>query len=216
MGAVTVVLLAEGSGEVKSSSIRGMGDTIPADDWGPAHFLFQRVIEASSSIPAAAVRFVEPARTNRGTVAKGSDLHEPRSVRRLLGYPIPVERPTLAILLVDADGKKDRQRVLEDTIADLPGATVVAVAVEEFESWLLADADALKVVLDVDRAQLPARPEDLRPRESKALLSQLSVDAPEAVRESLAKRIDLSVVAAACPSFDRCLDLLKKRLTAAR
>ena len=48
----------------------------------------------------------------------------------------------IAVVLVDQDDDTQRKRDLDTATADLVVTRVVAVAVKEFESWLLADAAA--------------------------------------------------------------------------
>lgn len=209
MSALRVVLIAEGGGEVRPNPLRGPLSTIPADDWGPGHVLFARAIASRSEIPRAALRFTEPLRTARGGIARGSALHG-KTLRILLNYQ-PVDRPDLIIVLVDADGDTSRKRFLESLVGDMPGTKLIAVAVQEFESWLVSDGEALTAVLPAGRAQLPPHPEKLAPAEAKALLHTMSstADDPAQARLSLAERLDLEAVAKKCTSFALCLDELK-------
>ena len=186
MSALRVVLIAEGSGEVRPNPLRGPLSTIPVDDWGPGHVLFARAIAARSKVPRAALRFSEPLRTVRGGIARGSSLHG-KTLRVLLNYQ-PVDRPDLIIVLVDADGDPSRKRFLDELVADMPGTKLIAVAVQEFESWLLSDGDALAAVLGVDPARTPQHPEKLARAEAKALLQAMSSAAedPASARLSLA------------------------------
>ena len=72
MSALRVVLIAEGNGELRSDPLRGPLSAIHADDQGPGHVIFARAIAARSSVPRAAVHFIEPLRTMRATIARGS------------------------------------------------------------------------------------------------------------------------------------------------
>lgn len=209
MSALRAVLVAEGAGEVRPNPLRGPLSTIPVEEWGPGHVLFARAIESRTSIPRRAVKFTEPLRTSRGVIARGSALHG-KTLRILLNYQ-PVDRPDLLIVLVDADGDTARKRTLESFVADMPGTKVIAVAIQEFESWLVSDADALHRVVSAPLAQAPQQPERLEPASAKALLQTLSaaVDDPAQARVSLADELDLEVVAKKCSSFASCLDELK-------
>lgn len=210
MSALRVVLLAEGNGEVGPNAQRGPGSPIDPDDWAPGHALLARAIAARSKIPQGAVQFLEPLRTGRGAVAKGSNLLHDRTLRQLLSY-LPANRPDLVIVLVDSDGASSRKRQLEIVVSDLPGAKLVAVAVNEFESWLLSDGAALASVLSVVPAMAPQFPEKLEPSVAKARLKELTetvVDARRA-RLSLAQNVDLGTLATRCPAFAVCLDELE-------
>jgi hypothetical protein len=81
----------------------------------------------------------------------------------------------------------------------------VAVAVQEVEAWLVADAGALRVVFGAP-AMAPAVPEALERREAKALLRDLTStlgrgQVARALRCDLARTCHLDVVQAACPAF---------------
>jgi hypothetical protein len=97
----------------------------------------------------------------------------------------------LIIVLVDADGDASTERTLEDFVADVPGARVITVAVQEFESWLL---DAPNV-------------EALAPREAKARLAEVAPT--REARRSLAETVDLEALSKRCPSFAECLRKLR-------
>ncbi len=194
---------------MRPNPLRGPLSTIPVEDWGPGHVLFARAIASRSAVPRAALRFTEPLRTGRGAIARGSALHG-KTLRILINYQ-PVDRPDLIIVLVDADGDTSRKRFLEGLVSDMPGTKLIAVAVQEFEAWLLSDGKALAGVLATQPAQVPQHPENLAPSEAKALLHTMSSAAEDAalVRLSLAEQLDLEAVAKKCPSFAACLDELK-------
>lgn len=161
MSALRVVLLAEGNGEVGPNAHRGPLSPIAIEEWGPGHELFARAIALKSQIPREAVQYREPLRT-RGKVAKGSNLLHGRTLRQLLTY-LPVDRPDLAIVLVDADGELSRKRALEEILHDVPGTRLIVVAVHEFETWLVSDGAALARVLSADPLRAPQHPEKLEP-----------------------------------------------------
>ena len=100
-------------------------------------------------------------------------------------------------MLVDADGEPSRKRVLESALHAVPGARIIAVAIHEFESWLVSDGGALNLVLTASASSAPNHPEKLAPAAAKALLKTLTegVNAREA-RLNLARHLDLKVLAA--------------------
>ncbi|MDP3151931.1 MAG: DUF4276 family protein [Archangium sp.] len=206
-------MLAEGNGEVGPNAQRGPGSLIAPVDWAPAHALFARAIAAKSTVPEAAVQFLEPLRTGRGAVAKGSNLLHQRTLRQLLSY-LPASRPDLLILLVDADGVPSRKRELDAVVSDLPGTKLIAVAVNEFESWLVSDGAALATVLGVESSKAPHHPESLAPSVAKARLQELTDTVQDArrARLSLAQNVDLATLIARCPAFAKCLDELQTLL----
>jgi hypothetical protein len=62
----------------------------------------------------------------------------------------------------------------------MPGTKIIAVAIQEFESWLVSDAAALSRVVSAPLAKAPQHPERLARNEAKSLLQTLSasVDDP--------------------------------------
>lgn len=167
------------------------------------------------SVPEAAVQFEAPLRTVRGTVARGAELLDRGTLRRILSWARPTQRPDLAVILVDADGTHDRRARLAEYTADLPGRRVIGVAVQEFEVWLLADGAALRDALD--REVAVSAPERLDPGAAKARLNErCDKVAPDdrkahrrAARQTLCEHAALDVVARACPSFGAFLDDLR-------
>lgn len=204
-----VVLLAEGGretgGEFRIS--HAPGDALDRDlDWGPAHYLVERAISEARGVPAEAVWFEEPLRTSRGTIARGTQLYDVGSLAMLLRWANAEKRPDLAIVLVDEDGQSSRKDELDRVARDVPVATVVAVAVREFEAWLIADAEEVRTLLG--SVQSPSALESLPPREAKDLLIGWVTGNRQderAIRVSLARSCRLDVVRERCPSFDRFL-----------
>ena len=86
-------------------------------------------------------------------------------------------------------------------VNDLPGAKLIAVAVNEFESWLLSDGAALFTVLGVESSKAPQHPESLEPSVAKARLQELTDTVQDArrARLSLAQNADLATLTARCP-----------------
>jgi hypothetical protein len=81
---------------------------------------------------------------------------------------------------------------------------VIAVAIQEFESWLLGDHPAVQSITATSFDQ-PKEPESMAPGEAKGLLSKWLTQAPnlgmEQARRELAQRCDLDRVCRRCPSF---------------
>ncbi|PZR08652.1 MAG: hypothetical protein DI536_24430 [Archangium gephyra] len=200
MSALKIVLLAEGVGEVGDNSLRQPKAVIPEDECGPAHCLISRVLERERTLPRSAQRFHEPLRTTRGTVARGSNLRAAVSLRKLLNY-LPEDRPDLIIVLVDADDEPHVDGVLERSIEDIPGDKVVAVAVKEFEAWLLCAHE-----------QAPANVEGLKPGEAKERLASLLASSPDPklARKTLAEKLDLDRLLKNSKSFGSCVKKLRK------
>lgn len=196
-----VVLYAEGAAERLGveSVLPASGDVLRDELLGAGHILMRRAISKARSIPEPAIRFESPLRT-RGRIPRGSDLHNERTIRQLLTWLNPSLTPDLVVVLIDCDGEHDRKRRLEGHVAGLPCTKVIALAVEEFEAWLLADVATL-AGLAAPRAYR-GRPESLKPGEAKA---EFSAYFPrEALRETrmkVAHTCDLDVVAKECASF---------------
>ena len=135
MSALRVVLLAEGNGEVGPNAQRGPGSPIAPLDWAPGHAIFARAIASKSRVPEAAVQFIEPLRTGRGAVAKGSNLLHARTLRQLLSY-LPASRPDLIIVLVDADGVPSRKRDLEAVVNEFESCcSAMGQLSPRFSAW---------------------------------------------------------------------------------
>jgi hypothetical protein len=203
-----VVVYAEGAGELAGSrSLRpAPGEPLAEEELGSAHLLVRRCLEKSRGLATNNVRFEEPLRTSRGgRLARGSILHSRDTLRPLLFWVDPNKKPDLAIVLVDADGDGERQTLLDDAIMGVPVEATVAVAIQEFEAWLVADPDALKSVLRQTLAP-PKPPEKLSKRQAKELLQQWceqharSRDAAE-LRRDIARQCDLDTLTQKCTAF---------------
>ena len=200
-----VVLYAEGRGEIAGAA----GERpltrarLPDSNLGAGHLLVKRCLE-QAGVPE--VCFENPL-LHKGREARGSDLLRAKTVRKLLAYPN--SPPDLAVILVDADEKAaDRRRSLLDAVSGrdshLPRA-VVAVAVQEFEAWLIAAhttaQEVLETVLDT-----PPSPEKMARGEAKECLQawlQNSERDHLELRRSIVAVCDLSEIARRCPSFRR-------------
>jgi len=207
-----VVLFAEGAGELLGASRFGpaaVGETLNDDELGAAHILVRRALDRCRRIPPQAVHFQSPPRKRRGTAARGSDLRDRETLRQLLTWLDPALRPDLAIVLVDEDGDARRRDRLLGWVADLAAPKVVAVAVREFEAWMMADHAALRHVL-APAVPDPGQVEALPPGQAKAILDELRGAhrpdlAPRDLKRTLAGQCDLQALAARCPSFDLLL-----------
>ncbi|MBI5516443.1 MAG: DUF4276 family protein [Deltaproteobacteria bacterium] len=216
---VRVVLLAEGAGETGGDLTPPLapGEVLAEGHRGPAHALVAQALARSWSIPVGAVLFEAPLRTVRGTVARGGELLDRGTLRRILSWARPTQRPDLVVVLIDADGELNRKARLNEFARDLPGARVIAVAVEEFEAWLLADEAALRAALDREIPAAPS-PEELPPGAAKKKLNALC-DGGNAssdrkprrrqVRQTLCEQASLDALARACPSFKAFLEDLR-------
>jgi hypothetical protein len=109
------------------------------DELGPGHLLVRRSLAAARGRPEGEIYFEEPLRTWRGSVARGSHLHNGRILKKLLTWARPELQPDLAIVLVDCDGDRQRKPRLTAALQDRVTPHVIGVAVQEFEPWLIAD-----------------------------------------------------------------------------
>ena len=207
MGALKVCLLCEGSGEGSGAIAHHPRplDQLSEEHLGPAHVLARRLLANARSIPQDAVLFLEPLNV-RGRVPKGSDLLRPRW---LVTYPQRATAPDLSIVMIDGDGNRDRLKKVEADLKGLP-AVAVAVAVEEFESWLISDHAAVVEVFGAD-IEKPARPESLPPRGARELLAKwFALHGRGRSERELRHRLAASIVIA--PFHSRSLKQFAKRL----
>src|SRR5690606_36387053 len=121
----------EGSGETERlrPNHPATGERLPPELWGPAHLLVCRLVAHVSSVPESATCFVAPLRTTGGRIARGSDLHRPQTLRRLLNYPVAARTPDLVVILVDEDGNDRRLSTLRNACRDFTQPHLIAVAV---------------------------------------------------------------------------------------
>jgi hypothetical protein len=121
------------------------------------------------------------------------------------------------VVLVDEDGDRSRKTRLVEHTADLPGTRVIAVAVREFEAWLLADESALREVLDGE-VETTTAPEEMPRAEAKRRFGELC-DAGRGdanrkthqhdMRHAVCRSADLEAIARRCQSFSAFLDDLR-------
>ena len=195
------------------------GEVLEDGQWGAAHWLVARLVEADHDLPRRALRFVAPMHW-RGQMVRGSQLRNRKCIRRVLSWPSEQDRPDLAIVMIDADQDawRKRQQMLRRHIEDLAIAppTVIAVAVREFEAWLIADTKAAGTALR--RAVRRSRaPEQLQPTQAKQILGDWvggaeGFEHPGAARVAIAQNLDLETVAKCCPAFGRLRTDLRKAL----
>jgi hypothetical protein len=210
-----VALYAEGAGETLGAVtlLPTPGDLLREGHLGPAHLLVRRVVSQERRIPEDAVHFVAPLRSPRGKTVCGSMLHSGKILRKCLVWPFADRRPDLAVVIVDQDDETRRKRDLDAATANLAVTRVIAVAVKEFEAWLLADPDALRDAVGPIES-LPAAPEGLPCRAAKKLLAELEARWVSghngrdelAFRRTIAAACSLAAVANRCPSFSAFLD----------
>lgn len=204
MGAKHVVVYAEGVGETAGSisSARAPGSAIPEDALGAAHLLVRRALAPARNLPESAIVFDEPLRT-RGRIPRGSDLHDARTLAQLLTWASPSRRPELAIVMIDSDGDVRRKEKLAEAVQSVSTTHVIAMAVQEFEAWLIADHNAVARVLG-SGPSYPGPSQDLRPGEAKRALQDWAAAAGRdgaGTRRTLANVCELSEVAKICSSF---------------
>jgi hypothetical protein len=208
MSMFRVVVYAEGPGELagrETSRQPAPGTVLVEGELGAAHLLVRRCLKHSRNLDPESIQFEEPLRTPRGRLARGSMLHGRDTLQQLLSWPNEERMPHLAIVLVDADGKEDRQAELDSALQELTVEAVAAVAIQEFEAWLLADGEAVKSVFRKPLSP-PKPPERLGRRQAKELLQQWSDEHaskqdPAELRRQLVERCDLDTVAHVCPAF---------------
>lgn len=200
-----VVVYAEGSGESARGLPPAPGESLEEGALGAAHILVRRCLDMDAGIPVAAVRFDSPLRT-RGRMPRGSDFLHPPTLAQLLTWPRPDKQPGLAVVIVDADGDSRRKPMLDEAVSKVRVNRVVAVAVQEFEAWLIADEAAAAAVLG-QRLSRSKAPEQMARREAKVLLkdwieaSRQTGAAAWELRRGIADRADLAVIAERCPAF---------------
>lgn len=208
-----VVVYAEGAGELSGSDRnrqRAPGTPLLELELGAAHLLVRRCLEHARGLAPASIQFEEPLRTPRGKLARGSMLHGRDTLQQLLSWPDEERMPHLAVVLVDADGKaEERQAELDSALQELTVETVAAVAIQEFEAWLIADGEAVKSVLRKPLSP-PKPPERLGRREAKELLQKWSEEhaskqEPAELRRQLAEQCELDTLARMCPAFAELL-----------
>jgi len=212
-----IVLYAEGpneTGVVESPPLYAPRARIAEDALGPAHLLTRRAVALVASRDERSIQFQAPL-LPRGKPARGSQLLKARTVEQLLTWVHPDLPPDIAILLVDADGSSTRRGELEAVLARrriVVPPSVVAVAVQEFEAWMLADLGPVQRLVDRNIDPLSDL-EKWKPGEAKhALAGFLGGSRQEQHRAHLdiCGTCDLNTVARNSSSFRRYLDELRR------
>jgi hypothetical protein len=206
-----IAVYCEGPAESGAMGLGPSPGTLLEDDaLGAAHVLVRRAAQHLDRQRFGAVSFEEPLRL-AGARPRGSQLLSRNNVRRLLAWASPQRAPDLSVLLVDEDGDEKRLDRLRSFVAGLaPPFAVVAVAVREFEGWLLADHKSVAKLTGrrIDHAR---KVESLAPGAAKAHLRELT----EALRNehgvarahrTIAEQLDLDTLVASCASFKRFVD----------
>jgi hypothetical protein len=202
---VRLVLYCEGTRESggKARLPSAPGERLGDDELGPAHVLTRRAVAARANLSDDATIFEAPLLSSSGITLRGSDLLVRRNLRRALTWPATKRYPDIAVVIVDRDGDRRRRNQLHDHVRDLVlPPRVIAVAVEEFEAWLLADSKAIADVAGRTAQDAPA-PESLPPGAAKARLREWTGrDDAGTAHLRIAHSCDLALVARTCPSFD--------------
>jgi hypothetical protein len=207
-------LLCEGAGEAAGfdTFVPAPGNAFTVENMGAGHLLVRRALARERKLPEAAVRFEGPARI-RARLARGSDLLHPPTLRKLLTYPLPELRPDIAVVLVDADGEPWRYASLKTETASFPFVPIIAVAVQEFESWMIASVEAVARVVGIALEQPPLS-ESLARGAAKRIYSDWLARGQDPARArilrcAVAESVDLDAIAKRCRSFERFLQDLR-------
>jgi hypothetical protein len=199
-----VVLYGEGGRDVGGERPPpSPGVRLAENDLGPAHILVRRAVSRTRQLPESAVLFEAGLRI-RSHVHRASQLLQRDCVRQLCTWAISERAPQLVVVLVDEDEDKDRRATLQEHVAGTATTVVVAIAVREFESWLVADARAASDACGRS-VSVPEEIEDLPRREAKERL-QTWIAAQDQRRDrdircAIAAQCDLDLLAKRCPSF---------------
>lgn len=213
VGALRISLIAEGAGELSRAHFLPPGALVPEDSLGAGHLLIRRIAVRSTSLPMGAVQFVAGLRRSTGQQIVGSALGDPSLLKEVLVWPQSGRAPDVSVVLVDADGDAKRYKAIEAVVKTVRVPAAVAIAVQEFEAWLLADHECVRKVMRTE-FKSEKRPDDLSPGLAKKRLAALCEthrrdDAPVHVRGELAMLMDLKKAEGRSTSLKRAV----KRLT---
>lgn len=156
---------------------------------GAAHVLIGRALQSLGVVPS----FVSPLRDHK-RVLRGSSLHDPRRLARLLDGWLLRDRPALTVVLLDQDGDAHRRRRLRSSLAHVCAPWVLGVAKQEFEAWLIADQKSVQRCLG---ASISKGPDRMKPGEAKEGLAELLNRAgkgPHEGRLALAETAELATI----------------------
>jgi len=219
VGALRISLIAEGAGELSRSVHAPPGELLPDDALGAGHVLIRRIAAEATSLPNGAIQFVASLRRSTGQPLLGSALAEPALLKEVLVWPQARRGPSVSVVLVDADGDSKRFKDIETMVKTLRTPTAVAVAVQEFEAWLIADDHCLSQVMGTS-VKSDKRPDDLHPGVAKKRLTALCEkhrpnDAGSSVRVELASLMSLKKAAGRSSSLKRATKKLSELFKAA-
>lgn len=195
------------------SRVPAAGQKLEKEHVGPAHILVRHTLARVHEIDPESIQFESPLRIGKPLrLPRGNDLLDRAWLRQLLTWLDPAMRPQLAVVLVDRDGRKGRRGVMQGHLEEprrVPSVWVIAVVIEEFEAWLLADLEILRKILS-HRPSIPGGPETLAPGNAKRLLFDAVHSAgsgsgldEKAVRRRIAEECDLDLLARTCSAFQQ-------------
>ena len=122
------------------------------------------------AVPGIARERLALGRPRRRALGALSDVPARRPLRG--GKPRYVRGPTPACSRRTAqDEDAGRRKSLRETVKELPLQPVIAIAIQEFEAWLIGDIGAVNRALGATFDTPPA-PETMKRREAKSLLAK--------------------------------------------
>ena len=202
-----IVLYSEGRKESNQSlfDLPSVGEPLPPDQLGPAHFLVRRILTKDGKHSDSAIRFDSPLRTSN-RLPRGGDFQNRGIVRQILSWFSAEREPDFSIVLVDSDGDTKRKAQLSSFVEGLSSRIVIGVAVMEFESWLIADWYCVGQVLQLPLQATPD-PEAMAPRKAKETfagwVSKSSTGKTEIqARIEVAKLCNLETLKKRCRSYE--------------
>lgn len=200
-----IALYAEGRGETRGAfgTDPEPGMPIPGDHLGAGHELVRRTLAPLARVPESGVVFDGPLRLDGRTVV-GSALLVGQNLSKLVLGGFGVRTPDLMVFLIDDDGM-NRYASFVSQLDSIVSAQlrIAAVAVQEFESWLVADSEAASAAVGRS-VDLPGNLENLSPRAAKRILREWTGDSENrSKRISIASTCDLDKLRRRCPSFAR-------------
>ena len=205
---MNVTVACEGAGEGLLEPVQEELGYIDPKVFGAAHQLVDRMIEEITGGKVGPL-FYQQVRTRISP--RGGGLTKLETVERILMGPADGEVfIELCVFIIDMDNKEAerseyKKRVLE---LDYTSRAVLAIARQEFESWLISDESVVSDVSGSPFSNSKNSPEDMTRQQAKdALSAHLSnvtksrKQANELLREIM-ERADLGVWRQKCPSFD--------------
>jgi hypothetical protein len=220
--ALRVVVYAEGALELSGIPAlpRAAGAHLPERELGAAHVLVRRTIAHIAAARGEHILFEEPLLLVPDLrKPRGSDFLVPKNMRRLLSWHPSARRPHLAVVLLDEDGVEGRLQLVQGFLDDpWPTPVAIGVAVQEFESWLIGDMNAVRKALGGSPIDEPTHAEGMSPGHAKVLLggwtrARSAVSADASTRRRIAEELQLEVLASASRSFKRFRDALREAVS---